>query len=51
MMVFATMGWPLWLTEVTVLFVVRVWGSGLEEAVECGRFYCSPPEVVVCWWC
>ena len=51
MMVFAVMGQRLWVTEVTVLFVVRVWGGGLEEAVECGRFYCSLPEVVVCWWC
>ena len=51
MMVFTAIGWPLWLTGVTVLFVVRVWGGGLEEVVECGRFYYSPPEVVVCWWC
>ena len=51
MMVFTAIGWPLWFTGVTVLFVVRVWGSGVEEAVECGRFYCSPPEVVEYWWC
>ena len=24
------------------------WGCG---AVECGRFYYSPPKVVECWWC